>query len=131
MEWVVAAVSACPTKGNLKMMKTLLASALALGATVSLALAEPASTADPQPGPLELTDIQMDRITAGKVPPTNPSWGELTRAVAGRDLGQHASEEPTPRVGLANISFALLGGERGDLAATIDIILGETGGDLP
>jgi hypothetical protein len=95
------------------MMKTLLVSALALGGTVSLALAEPA---DPRPGLLELTDVQMDRVTAGQVPPTNPSWGDLTRAVAGRELGAHSSGEPTPRVGLANIV------DQGNLEATIDLV---------
>ena len=110
-----------PNAEEVKMMRTFLVSALALGATASLALAEPAAAADPQPGLVELTDAQMDRVTAGADTPTDPSWGDLTRNVAGYELGQHSSGEDTPRVGLANIV------EQGNLAATIAII----GTDLP
>lgn len=102
------------------MMRTLLVSALALGATASLALAEPTAAVDPQPGPVELTDAQMDQVTAGEArdAPINPSWGELTSAVASVELGEHASGEDVPRVGLANIV------EQGDLAATINLVGG-------
>lgn len=107
-------------------MRTLLASALALGAMTSLALAEPPTAAGPKPVPVELTDAQLDRVTAGAAPgvPTDPSWGDLTSAVAGPDLGAHASTETTPRVGLANII------EQGNLAATVEFIDG-LGGALP
>lgn len=102
-------------------MKEFFVSALAFTATASLIMAMPAAAADPQPGPVELTHAQMDQVTAGAVPtPTNPSWGDLTSPVAGLELGQHASGEDTPRVGLANIV------EQGNLAATIALI-----GDAP
>ena len=89
-------------------MRMMWLSALALGAMTSLALAEP-------------PDV-----------PTSPSWGELTRqavaAEGGRALGAHAADpnpaeegNETPRTGLANVT-----GNRGDLAATIDLISGES-----
>jgi hypothetical protein len=48
-------------------MRTIVASALALGAMTSVALAtEPTSSqASSQAGPVDLTDTQMDGITAG------------------------------------------------------------------
>jgi hypothetical protein len=98
-----------------QMMKKLLASAVAICGTTSLALAEPADSGPS--APVELTDVQMDRVTAGNAAPINPSWGELTRSAAGRELGEHASSEAVPRVGLANIV------EQGSLKATIDLIV--------
>jgi hypothetical protein len=62
------------------------------------------------------------------------NWGELTAwAVAqGFDQGDHSSDPSgdghgpdtadEPRVGLANVSYALFGGDRGDLEATCAFI---------
>ena len=63
----------CPMVGvrNLirrESMKMILVSALALGAMTSVALAaEPTKPTPAQAGPVELTDAQMDGVTAGQV----------------------------------------------------------------
>jgi hypothetical protein len=48
-------------------MKTVLASVLICGFFASLAVAEDGSTAagDDQPGPIALTEVEMDQVTAG------------------------------------------------------------------
>jgi hypothetical protein len=49
-------------------MRTLLVSALALGAMTSVALAaEPLKPTTARTGPVELTSAQMDEVTAGQV----------------------------------------------------------------
>ena len=63
------------------------------------------------------------------------NWGELTAANAGPTQGTHASDPSgdghgpgtadEPRAGLANVSFALFGGDRGDMQATCVFIESE------
>jgi hypothetical protein len=49
------------------MKQMLLASALALGAMTTVALAESVTPVDHQAGPVQLTSAQMENVTAGAV----------------------------------------------------------------
>jgi len=68
---------------------------LALAALGSgVALAAPAASAAP--------------LTASAAPNPQACWGQATAVFAATgELGQHASSEPTPRLGLANLARAL------------------------
>ncbi|RYH06741.1 hypothetical protein [Tropicimonas sp. IMCC6043] len=63
---------------------------------------------------------------SGKTPPgqrEGGSLGELTKAAnedPSWDQGQHASQQPNPRAGLANVDPD----HRGDLSATLDLVQG-------
>ena len=69
--------------------------ALALAALGSgVAVAAPAASAAP--------------LTASAAPNDHACWGQATAVFAATgELGQHASSEPTPREGLANLARAL------------------------
>ena len=65
----------------------------ALGSGVAVAAA-PAASAAP--------------LTASAAPNDQACWGQATAVFAATgQLGQHASSEPTPRLGLANLAQAL------------------------
>jgi hypothetical protein len=63
-------------------MKIMIASAMTLGLMTSAAMAaEPAKTSDAQKGPIELTAVQMDEVTAGRLFPGNQvAVGNLVNA---------------------------------------------------
>jgi len=47
-------------------------------------------------------------LTASAAPNDQACWGQATKVFAATgELGQHASSEPTPRLGLANLAQAL------------------------
>jgi hypothetical protein len=47
-------------------------------------------------------------LTASAAPNDHACWGQATAVFAATgELGQHASSEPTPRLGLANLARAL------------------------
>ena len=47
-------------------------------------------------------------LTASAAPNDHACWGQATKVFAATgELGQHASSEPTPRLGLANLARAL------------------------
>src|SRR5215470_7091803 len=73
----------------------LIVAALALAALGSgVAIAAPAASAAP--------------LTASAAPSPQACWGQATKVFAATgELGQHASSEPTPRLGLANLARAL------------------------
>ena len=73
----------------------LMVAALALAALGSgVAVVAPAASAAP--------------LTASAAPNPQACWGQATAVFAATgELGQHASSEPTPRLGLANLARAL------------------------
>jgi hypothetical protein len=53
--------------------------------------------------------LGVGQLTASAATPNDHAcWGQATRVFAATgELGQHASSEPTPRLGLANLARAL------------------------
>ena len=75
--------------------RSIIVAALALAALGSgVVVAAPAASAAP--------------LTASAAPNDHACWGQATAVFAATgELGQHASSEPTPREGLANLARAL------------------------
>ena len=79
---------------------------------------------------LALSAVVLTAPAASADPPDNPDClGVVTsqRAVAHHDIGEHASSQEEPRLGLGNVTRLLLGDDAhiGDLGA----LLGEIDGD--
>ncbi|HEU4491091.1 MAG TPA: hypothetical protein VFR74_09485 [Jiangellales bacterium] len=79
---------------------------------------------------LALSAVVMAAPAASADPPDNPEClGVVTsqRAVAHHDIGEHASSQEEPRLGLGNVTRLLLGDDAhiGDLGS----LLGEIDGD--
>jgi len=79
---------------------------------------------------LALSTVALTAPAASADPPDNPNClGVVTsqRAVAHHDIGEHASSQEEPRLGLGNVTRLLLGDDAhiGDLGS----LLGEIDGD--
>jgi hypothetical protein len=90
---------------------------LAAGGLVTIMLAQPAAADPPE--------------TAN----TANCLGVVTaqRAVAHHDIGDHASSQPEPRLGLGNVARLLLGEDAhvGDLGALLGVIDGDDATNCP
>ena len=76
-------------------MRTVLVSALALGAMTSVALAaEPLTSTTARTGPVELTNDQMDEVTAGQVGVCG-ACVNLAAAIAANVLSTDSTAEAT------------------------------------
>ena len=76
-------------------MRTLLVSALALGAMTSVALAaEPLKPTTARTGPVELTSAQMDEVTAGQVG-VCVACANIAAAIAANVLSTGSTAEAT------------------------------------
>ena len=59
-------------------------------------------------GVVTTTAASAAPLTASAAPNDHACWGQATAVFAATgELGQHASSEPTPRLGLANLARAL------------------------
>jgi hypothetical protein len=55
-----------------------------------------------------LVSVMLVPMGAQAAPDDEACWGQATRVFAQTaDMGQHASQEPTPRLGLRNLARAL------------------------
>ena len=85
-------------------MKTFIASALALGALTSVALAGES---------VVLTDAQMDTVTAGQITVTQTNSSEITENVAGGSSGGISVTQSNTSTVESNVAGAAPGGNGG------------------
>ena len=71
------------------------------------------------------TDPRMKRVERG--------FGTLGRARAHHDIGEHASSQDEPRLGLGNVTRLLLGDDAhiGDLGSLLGVIDGDPATNCP
>jgi hypothetical protein len=82
------------------------------------------------------TAILVAQPAAASEAPDNPNClGVVTaqRAVAHHDIGEHASSQEEPRLGLGNVARLLLGDDAhvGDLGALLGVIDGDDATNCP
>jgi hypothetical protein len=85
---------------------------------------------------LAVSAVLLTPAAASADPPDNPEClGVVTsqRAVAHHDIGEHASSQEEPRLGLGNVTRLLLGDDAhiGDLGSLLGVIDGDPATNCP
>lgn len=97
------------------MRRSVIALAAGAGAAATILVAQPAAAADP-PGNANCLGVVTSQ-----------------RAVANHDIGEHASSQEEPRLGLGNVTRLLLGDDAtmGDLGSFLGMIDGDPATNCP